>query len=159
MKIFIDTQLWIYAFKKPQREKFTGDEEYKEALEIHSRAVKFLHEALLNHTIYITTHQLAEIFHALAFRGVRMNSRQALDIVEKIMKSSRTLIVEVKKKHYREALRLSSLSGIHIWDYLCIIPLKELIDIAYTNDKHFLHPTIKSMVPKLENPVEKWITI
>ena len=75
------------------------------------------------------------------------------------MKSTRTIVVEVKKRHYKEALRLSSLSGIHIWDYLCIIPLKELIDIAYTNDKHFLHPTIKSLIPRVENPIGKWITI
>ncbi len=75
------------------------------------------------------------------------------------MKSSRTVLVEVKKRHYREALRLSSLSGIHIWDFLCIIPLKGLMDIAYTNDRHFHHPTIKSLIPKVENPIGKWITV
>ncbi len=126
---------------------------------MHGKANGFTHDALVNHTIYIITHQLAELFHALAFRSVRMKSRQALDIIEKIVRSSRTMLVEVKKRHYREALRLSSLSGIHIWDYLCIIPLKSIIDIAYTNDRHFLHPTIKSLIPKVENPLEKWITI
>ncbi len=75
------------------------------------------------------------------------------------MRSSRTVIVEVKKRHYREALRLSSISGIHIWDYLCIIPLKDMVDVAYTNDKHLLHPTIRSLVPSIENPVGKWIII
>jgi len=158
MDVFIDTQLWIYAFKKPQRENFLSGEEYEEALQIHGKAMKFMHNVLTSHMVHITTHQLAEIFHALAFRGVRMNSRQALNIVEKIMKSSRTIVVEVRKRHYREALRLSSLSGIHIWDYLCIIPLRGQIDVAYTNDKHFLHPTIKSLVPKVENPIGKWIT-
>ncbi len=159
MNIFIDTQVWVYSFKKPRRENFASREEYEEALQMHSRATEFVRDALLNHVTYITTHQLAEIFHALAFRGVRMDCKQALDIVEKIMKSSRTVLVEVKKRHYREALRLSTLSGIHIWDYLCILPLKELIDVAYTNDKHFLHPTIKSLIPKVENPIGKWITI
>jgi len=83
LNIFIDTQLWIYAFKKPQREKFISSEEYKEALQMHSKAVKFISDVLLNHIIYITTHQLAEIFHALAFRGIKTNSRQALNIIEK----------------------------------------------------------------------------
>ncbi len=159
MNIFIDTQLWVYAFKKPQKEGFIDDEEYREALRIHDKATRFLQDALLNHVVYITTHQLAEMYHALAFRGVKMDSREAFNIIDKIMKSSKTVIVEVKKKHYREALRLSSISGIHIWDYLCILPLKDSIDIAYTNDKHFLHPTIKNLVPKIENPVGKWITI
>lgn len=40
-----------------------------------------------------------------------MNPKQALNIIEKIMRSSRTVIVEIKKKHYKEALRLSTLSG------------------------------------------------
>ncbi|OYT48565.1 MAG: hypothetical protein B6U85_02045 [Desulfurococcales archaeon ex4484_42] len=159
MNIFIDTQLWVYAFKKPQRDGFVSSEEYEEALQMHSKAIKFIHDALLNHVIYITTHQLAEIFHALAFRGIRMDGKQALSIVEKIMKSSRTVLVEVKKRHYREALRLSTLSGIHVWDYLCIVPLKGLIDVAYTNDKHFLHPTIRTLIPKVENPVGKWIIV
>ena len=84
-----------------------------------------------------------------------MNAREALAIIEKIMSSTRTVVVEVKRRHYREALRLSSLSSIHIWDYLCIVPLKGLVDVAYTNDKHFLHPTIRSLVPRIENPVTK----
>ncbi len=159
MNIFIDTQLWVYALKKPYKERFKDEEEYKEALEIHSRANGFVRDAILGHVLYVTTHQLAEIYHALAFRGIRMNKRLALEIIKKLMRSSKTVVVEVKRKHYRESLRLSSLSGIHVWDYLCIIPLKGIIDIAYTNDKHFLHPTIKKLVPKIENPIGKWITI
>ena len=88
-----------------------------------------------------------------------MNVRQALEIIDKIMKSSKTVLVEVKKRHYTEALKLSGVSGIHVWDYLCVIPLKELIDVAYTNDRHFLHPTLRNLVPKVENPVGKWITL
>ena len=158
MNVFVDTQLWVYAFKVPQREKFTSEDEYRDALRMHSRANEFLRDALLNHVLYITTHQLAEIFHALAFRGVRMDVREALGIVERLVNSSRTVVVEVKRKHYREALRLSSLSRIHIWDYLCIVPLKKVIDVAYTNDEHFLHPTIKRLIPEVDNPVGKWIT-
>jgi len=159
LNIFIDTQIWVYAFKKPRRKSFASKEEFEEASRIHDKASRFVRDALLNHVIYITTHQLAEIFHALAFRGVRMNRSEALSITEKLMRSSRTVLVEVKRKHYKEALRLSNLSGIHVWDYLCILPLKNMIDIAYTNDEHFLHPTIKSLIPKIENPVGKWITI
>jgi len=159
LEVFIDTQLWVYAFKKPQRRGFESEEKYKEALKIHEKANNFLYEALTKHTIYVTTHQLAELYHALAFRGARMEPRKALAIIEDIVNSTRTVIVEVRKKHYREALRLSTISGIHVWDYLCIVPLKGLIDVAYTNDKHFLHATIRSLVPRIENPVGKWLEI
>jgi len=62
---------------------------------------------------------------------------EALKVIEKLLRSSKTVIVDVERKHYKEALELSSLSGIHVWDYLCILPLKEIIDIDYTNDQHF----------------------
>jgi len=159
MNVFIDTQLWVYAFKKPVRKGFQSEDEFEEALQMHEKANRIIQESLIEHIIYLTTHQLAEMYHVLAFRGVRMDRRRALTIIERILKSSRTVIVEVKRRHYREALRLSSLSGIHIWDYLCILPLKERVDIAYTNDKHFLHPTIKSLLSKLENPLGKWLLI
>jgi len=159
LRIFIDTQLWVYAFKKPQKGKFKDKEEYEEALQMHHKANEFIQHALMDHTIYLTTHQLAEIFHTLAFRGIKMRRKTALNIIDRILKSSRTVLIDVKRSHYKEALRLSSLSGIHIWDYLCIVPLKGMIDIAYTNDKHFLHPTMKSLVPKIDNPVGKWLVI
>lgn len=49
MNIFIDTQLWVYAFKKPQSEGFTSSDEYEEAVRMHNIAIKFMHDALLNH--------------------------------------------------------------------------------------------------------------
>jgi len=158
VNVFIDTQLWVYAFKEPRREGFASDGEYGRAVRMHGKAAEFLRDALLRHTVYVTTHQLAEIFHALAFRGVRMDRGQALSIVEKIARSSRTVVVEVRRRHYREALRLSASTGIHLWDYLCVVPLKGLVEVAYTNDKHFLHPTMKALIPKIENPVGEWIT-
>lgn len=105
MNIFIDTQLWIYAFKKPQRRGFTNREEYEEALRMHSKANELIRDALVSHVIYLITHQLVEIFHALAFRGVKIDRKEALDIVEKISGSSKTVLVEVKRRHYKEALR------------------------------------------------------
>lgn len=159
MKVFIDTQIWVYAFKKPKREGFKDGDAFEEALQMHGNAVRFLEGALANHEIYVTTHQVAEIYHALAFRGIRMNARQASEIIDKVMRSAKTVLVEVRKRHYREALRLSSVSGIHVWDYLCVIPLKGLIEIVYTNDRHFLHPTLRNLVPRVENPIGKWITL
>ncbi len=99
--IFIDTQLWVYAFKQPLRKGLWVKKEYEDALKIHGKARVFLYEAFTKHTLYITTHQLAELYHALAFRGIRMNAREALAIIEKIMSSTRTVVVEVKRRHYR----------------------------------------------------------
>ncbi len=42
---------------------------------------------------------------------------------------------------------------------LCIIPLRGEVDIVYTNDEHFLHPTLKHLVPKVDNPIGRWLAI
>ena len=118
---------------------------------MHNISNNLIQNASIKYPILITTHQLVEIYYALTFKG-RINRKDVLNIIEKISRSSRTLVIEVN-------LKLSSLSGIHLWDYLCVIPLKGLIDIAYTNDKHFLDKTSKNLVPKVENPVGKWISI
>mgnify|MGYP000692791011 CR=1 FL=1 len=60
-----------------------------------------------------------------------MGRKTTSNIIERILRSSKTVLIDVKRSHYKEALRLSSLSGIHIWDYLCIVPLRGMIDIAY----------------------------
>ena len=159
MNVFVDTQIWVYAFKRPSKEKIPDETLYNRALKMHEKARELIRRLLVEDTIYITAHQLAEIYHALAFRGVKMSIEEAHGIVEKLARSSKTVIVEVKRKHYREALRHSSLTGIHVWDYLCVIPLRNLVDIAYTNDKHFLHPSLSSMIPRIENPVGEWLEL
>ena len=75
------------------RKGFESKRNTRDALKIHDKARAFLYEAFTKHTLYITTHQLAELYHALVFRGIRMNAREALAIIEKIMSSTRTLVV------------------------------------------------------------------
>ncbi len=159
MKVFIDTQLWVYSFKKPQRDAFESESQYREAVDMHNKSRALIRRSLSRDTVFMSTHQLAEIYHALAFRGVRIGLREALAIMENIMGSSRIVVVEVKRNHFRRAIKLSSLSGIHVWDYLCLLPLSGIVDVAYTNDRHFLHPTLSGLVPKIENPVGKWVTL
>lgn len=55
MNIFIDTQLWVYAFKQPLRKGFRSKKEYEDALKIHDKARAFLYETFTKHTIHNDT--------------------------------------------------------------------------------------------------------
>ncbi|RLE63265.1 MAG: hypothetical protein DRJ38_08005, partial [Thermoprotei archaeon] len=60
--------------------------------------------------------------------------------------------------HIEEAIKESIESGIHVWDYLCFIPVKDYIDTVFTCDKHFITIGKKYKV-KILNPLDTWITL
>ena len=96
IKTFVDTEIWSLAKKKPVREKFKSQADYEKALRIHESCRRFFEEEFENMRIYMTLHQIAEIFHVLAFRGHRIPLSEALTIVEGIMKDDslgRTILV------------------------------------------------------------------
>jgi len=156
LNVFIDTEIWAFAYKEPKRELFASDEDFKKAVRYHATARSFLEEKLTKDRIYMSTHQLAEIYHVLSYRGIKLPKQTAKTIINSIIRSDRVVIVDVKRAHFNEALERSVRSCIHIWDFLCIIPVKDKVDVAYSMDKHFLHREIRSLVPRVENPIGEW---
>lgn len=79
--------------------------------------------------------------------------------VNDLLLSERVVKIPVTVSHVKEALKLSKESGIHVWDFFCIIPIKEYIDVIYSVDKHFLHETFQKLGIKIENPLKIWIKV
>ena len=156
--VFIDTCIWSLAYKIPRKNRFKGEEEYKEALELHIKASEFLKKNLEDNIIYMTYFQVMEIFHVLGFRGTKLQLKIAKSITDYILKSPKIVKVEIPPTIYKKCLELSAETGIHIWDFLCILPLKDLIDKAYSMDKHFQHKVFKELGIHVENPFGIWIT-
>lgn len=158
MNIFIDTEIWSIAQKKPIRKKFSRHEDYKKALDIHNKAKMFIKNALQHHTIYMSYHQIAEIYHVLGFRGSKLPHDYVQKFILAILASKRIIKVPVAFSHILKSLELSTRSGIHIWDFLCIVPIAEHLDIGYSIDKHFQHPVFMELEVKIENPLGTWIS-
>ena len=72
MFIFIDTQIWVFAQKKPIKSNFSNIDEYKEAIKIHHKSHNLIIEQIRKNQIAMTFHQLSEIYHAFAFRGQKI---------------------------------------------------------------------------------------
>jgi len=159
MNIFVDTEIWSFAQKMPVKGKFKNKSEYEKFLNIHVKAKSFLKKALNEDIIYMSLHQMAEIFHVLAFRGLKLPLNFVVEYVNALLFSERVVKVPVTTSHIQEAFKLSNNSGIHIWDFLCIIPIKDYLDRIYTVDKHFLHETFQKLGIKIENPLKFWIKI
>lgn len=154
----VDTEIWSIAKKEPRRENFVSREEYARFLEMHKKAQGFFVNVFPELKLYMSIHQLAEIFHVLAFRGARIPRSQAEDIVKAIIEDSDIVKVPVTLDHVEEAVKGSAESNIHIWDYLCFIPVKDYVDAVFTCDSHFIKMGEKYNV-RILNPLGTWITL
>jgi len=156
--VMVDTEIWSIAKKKPDEKKFALKEEFIKALEMHEKARDFFMNVFPKLKVYMSMHQLVEIYHVLAFRGARVPRSYAKSIVKAIIEDDNIIKVAVTLDHVEEAVRESVESGIHVWDYLCFIPVKDYVDTVYTCDEHFKVIGERYKV-KILNPLNTWITL
>ncbi len=95
IKAFVDTEIWVLAKKKPVREKFKSKSDYEKALKIHKGCREFFEKEFDNLRIYMTLHQVAEIFHVLAFRGHKIPLDEAFAIADGLMKDDSIIKVPI----------------------------------------------------------------
>jgi predicted nucleic acid-binding protein len=159
MNVFIDTEIWIFAQKIPDIAFFQDESEYRKALQFHQKSSEFLKNEIMKSEISMTIHQLCEIFHALTYRGKKSPKNFALTYCKQLLNSSFMHWYQVLDEHVIKAIEYSEKSGIHIWDYICVIPLFSDVDILYSCDEHYNHTSFQSLGPKVENPLGIWITL
>jgi len=154
----VDTELWSIAKKEPAKEMFSSKEEFEKAMKMHSRAREFFSNEFPGLRVYISNHQLAEIFHVLAFRGLRIPFEEAYSIVTGIIEDASIVKVPLTMEHVMKALKESLDTGIHIWDFLCFLPVREFVDTIYSADSHFKLIGKRHGV-KVINPLDHWLEI
>lgn len=152
MKILVDTRIWVLGLKAPFLQK--GDPEMKPA----TKASAFLKTMLTRNAGLLFSSQLiAEIFHVLTQRGKKMPAAQARTLITDLLERGGSIYRPVSQATFLRAMELSASSGIHVWDYLVVLPFEDLLDRIYTMDPHFQHPSFQSLCP-IENPIGIWKT-
>jgi len=159
LQIFIDTELWVFAQKSPDPSKFKDKDEYNRTLDFHIKSRKFLKDQFATNTISMTTHQLCEIYHALGFRGQKMELFKLIQYCRKLITNKVITWYQISNEIITQAIDLSANSRVHIWDYICVLPLYKDVEILYSCDEHFKHKSFQSLGPKIENPIDEWITL
>jgi len=66
--------------------------------------------------------------------------------------------VPIKMEDVRKALRESMETGIHIWDFLCFLSVKEFVETIYSADSHFKVIGKRHGVEVI-NPLIYWLEI
>ena len=159
MLVFIDTQIWVFAQKKPIKSNYSITNEFEKAFRIHKQSHNMIVEQIEKNQIAMTFHQLSEIYHAFAFRGQKIPIEFSEKFCLSLISAKFCKFYPLEKNHFQNAISMSKESGIHIWDYLCISPLLSDIEIAYSCDKHFQSVDFKRLLPKIENPIGKWFLL
>lgn len=159
MAIFIDTQLWVFAQKAPDEQRIANSTDYNSAFEIFSIAHDFLEKQIMVHQIAMTFHQLFEIYHALGFLGFKLPLDFVQEYCTTLLNASFMKWYEISPETMENALKSSSESGIHVWDYACVLPLYRDVTMLYSCDKHFQHESFKTLGVPIENPIKKWFTV
>ena len=155
--IFIDTQLWVFAQKPPNKKKFRNEETYNQLLQNHQISKTFIAQKVETEEISMTYHQLGEIFHSLAYRGDKISLKFCQKYCWQLLDSQFICWYPITQEHLKTCITLSTDSGIHIWDYICVVPLiKEIIEI-YSCDAHFQHDSFQQFGKPIINPLNQWI--
>lgn len=157
--IFIDTQIWIFAQKKPKKEKFQKISAYNNFLGLHNDAKVFLEQKLQTEDIAITYHQLGEIYHSLAFRGNKLKREFCLNYCNQLIEAEFVNLYPITSDQVKQCIRISCDTGIHVWDYMCIIPIIHTITEIFSCDTHFQHDSFKEFGKTISNPLNAWMTL
>lgn len=140
-RVLVDTQIWEYAWLEESRGPST----------IHHQAAVFLSGLLADSDkeIWLGAYQAAEIMDVLRKAGLSAVARgELLDLLQ-----AQCVCVDVGADVVFECIELSLRSGIHVYDYLVVVPLRGLVDVIYSADTHFHEdPAFRAIAPVV-NPM------
>ncbi len=145
-KILIDTNIWHFAYIISEDNKY---------LKIHKKAKRFIDRILKNKNIkiVISEYQIIEIISLLS--KYNFSKEQLLQLFNDFY-TAKYEIYKIDKKVMENGLKQSIKSKIHLYDYLVILPVKDIIDRIYSADDHFQHKDFTSIC-KVTNPLFPWI--
>jgi predicted nucleic acid-binding protein len=144
--VLVDTNIWHYIYNQPKEDQF---------VELQEKSRQFMKNILTDASIKIalSSYQCAEIIELLR----RSNqSKQILRELIEDFKREKFTIVNLDFADFLLASDKSIASGIHIYDYLVALPLKNIVTEIYSADDHFQHPDFKEIAPVI-NPLHPWI--
>ena len=149
MRILIDTRIWGLALKAPY---YADADPVKD---VAAKAEMFVRLSAKEHTVCLSTQLVAEIYHVLTARGKKLAKRKAGVLVNDLVRSPKVVYKSVGISAVQQALMLSAQTGVHIWDFLVVLPFQDELDKIYTMDPHFKN--CKALqIADVENPMGIW---
>jgi len=148
----IDTRVWVLALRSP------AIEPQAPLADLAGRAAVLVRDAIEHELVLFTPQLVAEIHHVATSRlRPRSLGTVVRDYLHAILARRHTRFRPATRSHVDEALSLSAESGVHVWDYLVVLPWRGRIDRVITMDPHYRHAHFGTLA-RIENPLGLWRT-
>ena len=143
--VIIDTNIWQFALAKPKE---------KELDQLHESAKEFLFSIINDQTIRIgiSTYQVGEILEVLRKTGISWEDRSR---IFDDFRKPKFYIKELSMDDTIASANDSAKSNIHVYDYMVVYPLKDIVYRIYSADEHLMHEDFRSICEVI-NPVSPW---
>ena len=147
-KILIDSNIWHIGFTISKEPAYQ---------ELCKEANSFIKKQLEGEDIVIciSTYQMGEILEL--FRKYKLDPLESKETLDSFF-TEKFIIGELTSSVVKEAYELSNKSDIHIYDYLVVLPVKDIVDKIYSADEHLKHEDFTSICEVI-NPLKPWILI
>ncbi|MEW6608552.1 MAG: hypothetical protein AB1414_14090 [bacterium] len=149
--ILIDTQVLTFALKKIYIEVDNRE------LDLFIKAEELLRKTLDNERVLISGQLVVELYHVLTMRGRKIPRDHAVVLIKDLLEEKNVKYRDIQRNMITKAMELSAETGIHIWDFLVVLPFVNEIDTIYTTDPHFNNKKFTEYAT-IENPLRIWRT-
>ena len=135
--VFIDTNIWIYAFLEENKEK-------------RNKVVKFLEEIASKDNILVSIQVINE-FHYVCLRKYFLSEDEIISMVDGI--NSIVNVKEISLNTYKKAVDLRQEYNFSFWDSLIVASaLENNCDVLYSED---MHHNLKIKNLEIINPLKE----
>ncbi|MBI2897915.1 MAG: hypothetical protein HYY06_30430 [Deltaproteobacteria bacterium] len=146
----IDTRVWVLALRAPA---LPADSPLADAA---NRAAELASTCIDRDLVLFTPQLVAEIHHVAMSRvRPRPLATAVVDYLSGLLSLRNARLRAATRRDVADALALSTQSGIHIWDYLVVLPWRGRVDRIVSMDPHYRHPHF-AQIASLENPLGIW---
>lgn len=150
-RVLIDTRILTFALKKVYIEVDKGE------LDLFIKAEELFRNTLDEERILISGQLVVELYHVLTMRGRKIPKDHAVALINDLLEEKNVEYRDIQKDMITKAMELSAETGIHIWDFLVVLPFGNEIDTIYTTDPHFNNKRFTEYAT-IENPLGIWKT-
>jgi hypothetical protein len=146
----IDTRLWVLALRAPVY--LPGSH----LGELGGRAADIVRSALREDVVLFSPQLVAEVHHVATSRvRPRLVGVAIGKYLQQVLGRRNARFRTLSRPLLEEALSRTAESGIHVWDYLVVLPWKGRVDRILTMDPHYRHAHFTALAA-VENPLGIW---
>ena len=148
-RVVIDSRIFSMALKLPFLPRSHPD------YPLAHQAQVFVAKRLEGDDILLSAQVAAEVLHVMTQRGHKVPDELAGELITDLLACPNVHYAAPDLPTFLSALDLSSRTGIHIWDFLTVLPFEGRIETIHTMDPHFRECKELQIAP-VANPFGDW---